>query len=98
MNLEEFNKNFPSYEKQFEEELAQKVINEQLHRKIKFEKQFPLVSWNSLKIQSDNVITDDNRTHYKNIITNTVYSWNKLKQTWEVTNDRYQRSLLSLFA
>jgi hypothetical protein len=99
--MEEFHKNFPSYEKEYYREEKQSIKEGEEYRKGLF---FPIVSWfrtiswDNLEKQSSDFMTDDGCIHYKDIFTNKIYSWHLSKKKWIVHSKKYQGSLLELFS
>ncbi len=93
MNIDAFNANFSSYEKTFLEQqqrqklLENRKIDEQ--RQNKLLEQFPNISFNDLKKQKDNIITNDGCVHYKHNNTGEIYSWvfKSNKNEWFIKND-----------
>ena len=98
MNQENFNDQFPSWEKEYNKLKNEKKKNsdekEKQFRMTEFSKAYPNVSFNDLKIQNNNYSTDDGCIHYKHAINNQIYSWNYLENEWE-END--QNDLFDLF-
>jgi hypothetical protein len=101
MDIEEFNKNFPSFEKQYntykhkQAKLEKETLkNQQI---IKLSNNFPNVSWENLQKQNKDLSTDDGCTHYIDTSTNEIYSWNFIDEEWIQHNINYQKSLFDLF-
>lgn len=94
--MEAFHADFPSYEKQVEKELKNKKVEEDLVRKNMFEQMYPNVNWNNLEIQGNNIFTRDGCIHYKDKLTNNIYSW-YFNRTWMQHSKEYQLGLLRLF-
>lgn len=101
MIQENFNDQFPSWEKEYNKLQNEKNKNEKEKEKqfrmTKFSKTYPKLSFNDLKIQNDNYSTDDDCIHYKNVINNQIYSWNLTDNEWEQHDINYQNELSDLF-
>ena len=104
MNIDAFNAAFPSFEKTFlEEEKIRKQNEKEMEenkRRIKFIEQFPNISFNDLKKQNDNIITNDGCLHYKHIYTEKIYSWifRSNKNEWFIKNDMSDVTRAKLFS
>jgi hypothetical protein len=103
-NNTEFNKIFPNFEKQFQEEMLktikQKEKQEFIFLKNKFITQYPNISFHLLQKQNDNYSTNDECIHYKHNISNKIYSWNYIEKVWidkKDDNNEYNHSLIDLF-
>lgn len=98
MNIDEFNKNFPSFEKQCKtlNEHQQKISQEILQniQIAQLSNCFPDVSWNNLQKQNTNIMTNDMCIHYLDTTTNLIYSWNFYFENWYQKN---QKDLIKLF-
>jgi len=101
MNQENLNDKFPSWEKEYNtlqnEKKKNKDEKEKQFRMIEFSKAYPNMSFNNLKIQTNNYFTDDGCIHYKNVINNQIYSWNYIENEWEEHTVNYQNKLYYLF-
>lgn len=101
MNQEIFNDQFPSWEKEYNKLQNEKNKNkdekEKQFRMTEFQKAYPKLSFNDLKIQNNNYSTDDGCVHYKNVINNQIYSWNFIENEWEEHSVNYQNELSDLF-
>jgi len=95
--MEEFHRNFPSFEKEYYRIENQQLKDAETYRKNMFHLQHPFVRWGNLQSQSDTIMTDDGCIHYRHKITNKIYSWNFSSNKWIQTKKGYQNSLLSLF-
>ena len=96
--MEEFHKNFPSYEKEYYRTEEESIKEAEEYRKRLFHLKYPTVSWHSLQKQDPNIMTDDACIHYKDILTNNIYSWQSNKKMWKIHSKKYQGSILSLFS
>lgn len=101
MDIKEFNKNFPSYENQYntykhkqEKLLQETLVNQQI---TKLSNNYPNVSWENLQKQNEYLRTDDGCTHYIDTTTDEIYSWNFIDEEWTQHNADYQSALLDLF-
>jgi len=101
MNQEIFNNQFPSWEKEYNKLQNEKKKNkdekEKQFRMTEFQKAYPKLSFNDLKIQNDNYSIDDGCVHYKHVINNQIYSWNFIENEWEEHSVNYQNELSDLF-
>jgi len=101
MNQENFNDQFPSWEKEYNKLQNEKNKNkdekEKQFRMTEFQKAYPKLSFNDLKIQNNNCFTDDGCIHYKNVINTQIYSWNFIENEWEKHSVNYQNELSNLF-
>ena len=61
-----------------------------------FEKKYNF-SFEKLKKQSENYLTDDGCIHYIDIQTNEIYSFNFIEDQWMQHDKNYQNSLLKNF-
>ncbi len=87
-NLKEFNKNFPSLEKKFQKEDEIKEKKEIEKRKKAFNKKYPELFFDKLKLlYEDGTSTDDGCTHYQYTLTGEIYLWNYLDNKWQNDND-----------
>lgn len=96
-NIEEFNKNFPSYEKQYYSEKKGKKLITENGMKEKWEEKYPSIPFNQLKKQSDKYKTHDSCIHYKITDTEIIYSWDIRFQKWVEHKKDYQKFLAFLF-
>jgi hypothetical protein len=83
MDMKAFHENFPSFEKQYQEDQRAKKRQEEDRRRVLFEAAFPSIPWSHLKRQNERIQTDDGCTHYIDTVHNGVYSWNFLENRWE---------------
>jgi hypothetical protein len=101
MIQENFNDQFPSWEKEYNKLQNEKKKNkdekEKQFRMTEFSKAYPKLSFNDLTIQNDNYSTDDECIHYINVINNHIYSWNYIENKWEEHSVNYQNELSDLF-
>ncbi len=99
MVQENFNDKFPSWEKEYNklQNEKNKDEKEKQFRMTEFLKAYPKVSFNDLKIQNNNILTDDGCIYYKNVINNQIYSWNYIENKWEEHSVKYQNELFDLF-
>ena len=76
-------------------ELEEKRVREQKYHEMvnKFHQMFENVIFDKLQIQKNNYSTDDGCTHYKDISTGQIYSWNFINEEWMQNNNNYQQSL-----
>ncbi len=101
MNMEEFHKNFPSFEKEHTIEKKQK--EDELKKKNskiiqqKFKEQYPSLFFEQLTKQNEGISTDDGCIHYRYGLNGRIYSWNLDEKEWEEHDDEYQQSLQTLF-
>ncbi len=87
-NLNEFNKNFPSFEKKIQKENEIKEEKEIEKIKKAFNKKYPQVNFDKLKLlYQDPKSTDDECTHYQHTLTGEIYLWNYLDNKWKNDND-----------
>ncbi len=87
-NLNEFNKNFPSFEKKIQKENEIKEEKELEKIKKAFNKKYPKVNFDKLKLlYEDGTSTDDGCTHYQHTLTGEIYLWNYLDNKWKNDND-----------
>ncbi len=95
MNIDNFNKNFPSWENEFKK---QEDNNKKEEIKIiKFTEKYPKLLFNDLKKQNNNYSTDDGCIHYLHQYNNQVYSYNFIDNEWMQHGKKYQQSLMDLF-
>lgn len=87
MFQETFNDQFPSWEKEYNKLQNEKKIakdeQDKQFRMVEFQKAYPTLSFNDLKLQNDNYSTDDGCVHYKHVINSRIYSWNYMENEWE---------------
>lgn len=95
MDLDTFNGNFPSFEKEYYN--MQINQDENLVKKTKFNKKYPQVGYFRLMRQIWNKTSDDGCIHYRDILTGNVYSWNFIKNDWTNHSKNYQMSLGNMF-
>lgn len=98
----EFNHdNFPSWEKQYN--LKQQIKENEAKKKSeilqknKLQELYPCILFTQLKKQNDDYETDDGCTHYKDMVTGQIFSWDFIENIWMQHNDSYQNSLMDLF-
>lgn len=81
--MEEFHKNFPSLEKQMEQEKQRFNEEEFNYCKQMFQLKYPNVNWNDLHRKYNNgIFTNDGCIHYINKITNETYLWHLNNKKW----------------
>lgn len=101
MIQENFNDQFPSWEKVYNKLQNEKKKNkdekEKQFRMTEFSKAYPKLSFNDLKIQNNNHSTNDGCIHYKNVINNNIYSWKYNENKWVEHSEKYQKRLYWLF-
>jgi hypothetical protein len=93
--MEEFHRNFPSFENEYYRIEKQSLEEQKKYLKMLFKLKYPFVNWDSLQEQSDS--TDDGCRHYKHMKTHRIYSWNFKSQKWVEHKKDYQLSLLKSF-
>ena len=79
---------FETFEDKFnKQQKIQKTLKEQNEfkkRKSLFNLKFPNIIFKNLKLQNEEIETDDNSTHYLDIKTNIVYSYNYNEEYWYI--------------
>lgn len=97
MNLEEFNKNFPSYENKLILEKEKESLRYNEFMKSEFLKNFPNQDFRCLQSQNARIRTNDSCIHFKYEETNDIYSWNYNTNMWIKVNKKQQEQLMDLF-
>ncbi len=95
--MEEFHKNFPSFEREYQKEMQNQQQNKLIIMQNNFNLMYPNISFSNLKKQNSNYLTNDGCTHFINPSTKEIYSWNFINNTWTQHNNNYQQNLLKLF-
>jgi len=75
-------------------------IKEETERKIEktsmeeqFQLLYPTIPWDRLQKQSSTIMTNDASTHYMDVNTKQIYSWNYRSKRWDCYSEKYQRSI-----
>ncbi len=95
-DINEFNSNFPSFEKQFNQIKINKQIKCERELEHAFNEKYKNLSYDDLIHQNNNILTNDGCRHYYHPNGN-VYSYNYIKKEWMEHSLIYQSKLLKLF-
>lgn len=81
---------FITFEEKFnkEQKIKKKIEYEKelYKRKSLFNSKYPNIIFENLKLQNNDIETDDNSTHYLDIKNNIIYSYDYDEEEWYISN------------